>query len=210
MTTLRVKNWEHFQHYKDRKPPWIKLYRDLLDNQEWRALSDLAARLLVELWLLASESDAPGTVEDDSKALAWRLRYTCSVQKISDALQELADQGFIERASSVLAGCKHSAIPEGEGETKVEKRKRHVYSEAFEKFWKLYPRNIEKLAAYRAWKKHGCEEFVDKVMATLQLFVACPDWRKDGGQYVPYPQKWLNRGGWDDEPFKRVEKEDLI
>ena len=29
---MRIKNWNRFQHFKDRKPPWIKLYRDILDD----------------------------------------------------------------------------------------------------------------------------------------------------------------------------------
>src|SRR5690606_19747530 len=32
---LTVKNFERFQHYKDRNPPWIKLYNDLLDDYEF-------------------------------------------------------------------------------------------------------------------------------------------------------------------------------
>jgi hypothetical protein len=32
--TIRIKNWAQFQHFKDRKPPWVKLYRDLLDDME--------------------------------------------------------------------------------------------------------------------------------------------------------------------------------
>jgi DNA-binding NarL/FixJ family response regulator len=30
-----VKNFERFQHYKDRSPPWIKLYNELLDDYEF-------------------------------------------------------------------------------------------------------------------------------------------------------------------------------
>jgi hypothetical protein len=54
---MRIKNWKKFQHFKDRRPPWIKLYRDLLDDKEWHDMDPKAAKLLVMLWLIASESD---------------------------------------------------------------------------------------------------------------------------------------------------------
>jgi len=70
---MRIKNWTKFQHFKDRRPPWVKLYRDILDDLEWHELDPLAAKVLVMLWLIASEND--GRVPDN-KTLAFRLRLT--------------------------------------------------------------------------------------------------------------------------------------
>ena len=67
----RVKNWKKFQHFKDRRPPWIKLYRDLLDDPDWHELSGDEAKALVMIWLVASEND--GNLPDNRK-LAFRLR----------------------------------------------------------------------------------------------------------------------------------------
>ena len=71
--TIRIKNWSHFQHFKDRRPPWVKLYRELLDDMDWHELEPKAAKILVSLWLIASEFDGelPGI-----KRLAFRLRIT--------------------------------------------------------------------------------------------------------------------------------------
>ena len=70
---MRIKNWNKFQHFKDRKPPWVKLYRDLLDDIDWHELDAQASKVLVMLWLIASEEDGniPAT-----KTLAFRLRMT--------------------------------------------------------------------------------------------------------------------------------------
>ena len=68
---LSIKNWHQFQHFKDRKPPWIKLYRDLLDDVNWHDLDPKAAKHLVMIWLIASEYD--GNLPD-MKTLAFRLR----------------------------------------------------------------------------------------------------------------------------------------
>lgn len=71
--THRVKGWSKFQHFKDRKPPWIKLYRDILDDMEWHELDAVAAKALVMIWLIASENDG---VLPPLKTLAFRLRMT--------------------------------------------------------------------------------------------------------------------------------------
>ena len=51
---MKIKNWSQFQHFKDRRPPWIKLYRDILDDIEWHELDAKSAKVLVMLWLIAS------------------------------------------------------------------------------------------------------------------------------------------------------------
>lgn len=48
---LSVKNFERYQHYKDRNPPWIKLYWDLLSDEDFVRL-DLQNRGLYCLCLL--------------------------------------------------------------------------------------------------------------------------------------------------------------
>jgi len=69
--TYKIKSWHQFQHFKDRKPPWIKLYRDLLDDVDWHDLDPKAAKHLVMIWLVASEYDGE---LPDMKTLAFRLR----------------------------------------------------------------------------------------------------------------------------------------
>lgn len=70
---MRIKDWHKFQHFKDRKPPWIKLYRDLLDDLQWHELDPQAAKILVMLWLIGSEND--GNLPD-THALSFRLRIS--------------------------------------------------------------------------------------------------------------------------------------
>jgi len=48
---FRVRNWEQFQHYKDRNPPWIKLHFALLASEDWVTLDD-ASKLLAVVCML--------------------------------------------------------------------------------------------------------------------------------------------------------------
>lgn len=49
-----VCNWEALQHYKDRDPTWIKLYRDLLTTESWVLGDDVSRLLQVASMLLAA------------------------------------------------------------------------------------------------------------------------------------------------------------
>lgn len=54
---MKVRNWRKFQHFKDRRPPWIKLHRDLLNDPDWHGLDGNDAKYLVMLWMIASEDE---------------------------------------------------------------------------------------------------------------------------------------------------------
>jgi hypothetical protein len=87
---MKIKNWSQFQHFKDRRPPWIKLYREILDDIEWHELDARSAKVLVMIWLIASESDG---CLPDTKKLAFRLRMTekdteASLIKLSHWLEQ--------------------------------------------------------------------------------------------------------------------------
>jgi hypothetical protein len=95
---MRIKNWTKFQHFKDRRPPWVKLYRDILDDLEWHELDPLAAKVLVMLWLIASEDD--GRIPD-IKTLAFRLRLTeIKTKEIVSKLSHWLEQDDINVISS--------------------------------------------------------------------------------------------------------------
>ncbi len=112
---MKIKNWSKFQHFKDRRPPWIKLYRDLLDDMQWHQLDPLASKVLVTLWLLASE-DQEGCLPD-TKTLAWRMRMT--EKQILDCISKLSH--WLEHDdSSVISERYQDDLPETETETETE------------------------------------------------------------------------------------------
>lgn len=92
---MKIKNWKKFQHFKDRRPPWIKLYHTLLDDVDWYALSDAEARTLTLCWLVASEygGELPKIAD-----LAWRLRK--GEDEIRTHLEVLLKAGWIIESGS--------------------------------------------------------------------------------------------------------------
>lgn len=58
MKWFRVRNWRKFQRYRDRTPPWIKVYTWLInyeDGRNWLNLTSVQRGQLVSIWLLASQ-----------------------------------------------------------------------------------------------------------------------------------------------------------
>ena len=115
-STIHVRNWEKFQHYKDRQPPWIKLYNQLLTDYEFSCLQDASKAHLIGIWLLASQMN--NVMPNDPKWIAQRINATGKID-----LKPLIDGGFLRvehDASETLADCKQNACLETETETETE------------------------------------------------------------------------------------------
>jgi len=69
----------------------------------------------------------------------------------------------------------------------------------FDAFWNAYPRKVGKLAALKAWKAGKSRPPIEAVLAAIRVQAASEQWKRDGGQYIPYPATWLNQGRWADE-----------
>jgi len=111
---MRIKNWNRFQHFRDRKPPWVKLYRDLLDDRDWHNLEPKAAKMLVMLWLLASENDGHLPSDED---IAFRLRL--SIQQVKHDISKLSH--WLEQSDiKPISGGYQDDPLETEGETETE------------------------------------------------------------------------------------------
>jgi hypothetical protein len=95
---FRVKNWQKFQHYKDRNPPWIKLHFSLLASRDWVMLDDASRVLAIACMLVASRSEGEIDGSEDGLAYLQRVAYLNKTPN----LNPLIKCGFLESAS----GCK--------------------------------------------------------------------------------------------------------
>jgi len=120
---MQIKHWKKFQHFKDRKPPWVKLYRDVLDDIEWYELDPLASKVLVMCWLIASEDD--GRLPP-VKTLAFRLRIT--EKQTNDCLNKLSHWLEQDDINAISERYQDDSLEteretEKERETEVEKKR---------------------------------------------------------------------------------------
>jgi len=150
---MKIKNWNKFQHFKDRKPPWVKLYRDVLDDIEWYELDPLASKVLVMCWLIASEND--GNIPT-TKTLAFRLRMT--EKQTIDCLNKLSH--WLEQDDISLISERYQ-VDSLETETEIETEKEIKESKdslsaglptcPHQDILNLYKKHLPQLAQPRVW-----------------------------------------------------------
>lgn len=102
MIHFAVKNFEKFQHYKERSPVWIKLYSSVLEDYEFAKLPDASKAHLLAIWLLASRYS--NRVPYDAQWISTRINATCAVD-----LAILERAGFILKLNAELDASKSLA-----------------------------------------------------------------------------------------------------
>lgn len=186
----QIPNWSSYQSYKDRKPSWLRLHVQLIDNYEFQQLSDYSQALLPQLWILASEHDDPtsGIIKYDLERIVFRLRK--DKRKILAALDELEKQSFINK----LQNRNDSVTPETE---KRQRREETEDADLFPEFYKSFPKKVAPKDAEVAYRRAlrsadhktimvGVERYKKSVSATEKRFIQAP-------------AAWLNKGRWMDE-----------
>jgi hypothetical protein len=209
MFKITIKNWKQFQHYNKRNPPWIRLYRSLIDDYEFACLPDASRALAPCIWLLASEYP-DGEITASRAAIAFRLHI--SEAKLESALKPLIDNGFIIDASTMLARRYQDATPETETETETDTEldlrksnsralSRTGCGEEFENFWKSYPKRDGANPKQPAWKaflaavKAGTDPLA--IVAGAKAYAADPS-TKVATPYVAQAVTWLHQHRWED------------
>lgn len=117
---MKIRNWSKFQHFKDRRPPWIKIHREILDQRDINLLSDCSFRVLVGLWLLASEDEEMDGNLPSIEDIAFRLRMT--IPNINKALADLKPFLYQDDVNLLSDGC-HDDDPETEAEKRQRQRR---------------------------------------------------------------------------------------
>lgn len=79
--------------------------------------------------------------------------------------------------------------------------KRHTqYSDAFETFWKTYPRKRNKATAWQVWTKEGCEAQAPRIVQSIHDHITYDSqWQRNGGEFIPHPATYLHNERWTDD-----------
>jgi hypothetical protein len=228
---IRIRNFEKWQHYKDRSPIWIKLYTNLLDDADFGKLPDDAKAHLLLMWLLVARKG--NVLPYNAEWIECRIGSRSPVN-----LNLLVSSGYCELCSadgSVLA-LSASTRREEESREETEKNREDVCCstppvvqrslkpsleqhkpDRDEEIYQAYPRHVSKQAALKAIKKarkavhgrgveHPGEWLLErtKQYATVRREVEATD--PTQRQYTPYPASWFNAGRYDDDQAEWAEK----
>lgn len=123
--------------------------------------------------------------------------HTCApdgacVHTISESKQS---SGSVE-AEEVTATLEDKPSKSGPRSPFKSKRQEQLFDE----FWEAYPKRRSKGQAEKTWVKISPDDGLFQVILNgLHCAKRSSDWRKNGGEYIPYPSTWLNAKGWEDE-----------
>jgi hypothetical protein len=153
----------------------------------------------------------------------------CGIDLIRGAISELEKAGYLRReqargtnntfAESIWTTIDPSldypstALPRTENplhkKNNLKKTKEKKYMpdtfERFDEFWQNYPRKVGKNSALKAYTAArgrfvGSIQDYEALVVTGALALS-QDPNLPPSQYVPYPTTWLNREGWNDDPY---------
>lgn len=213
---IKIKNWSEFQHFKDRNPPWIKLYKTILERRDIAAVSDRNFRVLVGLWLLASEDKTQEGILPDIPEIAFRLRF--SEDDIAESIQIL-NEFLIHDDKLTISPQYQDDVPETETykqETETELKPiahpepdaptSKQLRESFEDIWGRYP---EKKGKEKAWIKFknqvNTAEAWDNINLALHNYIADVKGIRANGQpdlQWQYGSTWFNQNWRDYVDYK--------
>ena len=100
MRYLAVRNLNRFQHYRNRRPLWVKLYLSTLRDAEFAALS-MASRLVFVFCLLIA-ADRDNQIPEDAGWLA--VEMNLPRKTVANSLAELLAGGYLIPASTLANG----------------------------------------------------------------------------------------------------------
>ena len=218
---FNVKNFEKYQHYKQRNPPWIKLYYELLDDDNFISMSIASRHHYIMLLLIAGRKN--NLILNDMSYLRKVMRLDTEPD-----LTELIDSGFLlasrRRPAIILKGnCKQNALTETEDIPEdipediikiaavIESSSPQMERAAM--FWNSYkpnPRKVGRGSVEKWFEKNAVsDEVLASMLTRLQGLAVSDKWLEEGGRYIPAPMTWLNQKRWlDDVPLSR--KKDRI
>lgn len=75
-----------------------------------------------------------------------------------------------------------------------------VLTTLFNRFWNAYPRKVGKDKCFNWFKRNKSKinnDFIEDLVKAIELQLTSIEWQNE--KFIPYPQTWLNRGGWEDQ-----------
>lgn len=195
---------------------YLKVWAD--DLEQYRKLSDAEYGRLIRAALhykrTGEEPQLTGREE-----LMWdgkKLEIDRDKERqnsVSNSRAEAGRKGAVARWQSDSKNSKDSKCHLPYGKNGYDKDKDYItpltpQGELFGRFWSAYPKKVGKANCERWFARHKVdEETLQAMLESLAYLKTTEQWQKDGGQYIPNPQTWLNGRRWEDESAKPPQRE---
>lgn len=151
---------------------------------------------LIQVWAMVRQLSPDGVIEGGDVS---SIDQMCGIPHFGEAMQKVGwlevKVGWIE-----FKGFKkvESEKPAKEKSAPKEDAGLLSYPEDFVRFWDAYPKKVSKGDALKAWRKiKPSASTVEKILHAIEVQKKSEAWKKDRGQFIPYPASWLNAIGWE-------------
>ena len=208
---------------------WKKIRKVLVDDSEHPVLHESGGYLAqkrVSKEFEKAKARAESAAEsagrrwrNDAKADANALRTHCEPICVGNASAIAAHRSSligevveIREEVGLLEGSLNPHTPEKSPcSTAACVEKGPTYSLEFERFWEVYPRQIAKVSAWKAWHTIRGRPPLDRLLSAVSSARQSSSWKRENGRYVPSPAKWLTERRWDDSENKnRSAEQELV
>lgn len=133
------------------------------------------------------------------RSIAGSTRHDKSDDNKSDQLPANDDNCNQMISNDIKCDNKNKEYRNKNKEKEKEERKL-AETVSFVLFWEAYPRHEGKQNALKAFLKiNPDKELLDKMISSIERQKASPQWKDNGGQFIPHPATWLNGRRWEDE-----------
>jgi hypothetical protein len=156
-----------------------------------------------------AESSIPAPLEGGSDATKNKNKLekkSNKVEKKSNKSEEIAPESLSLNPYTLNSNLESLNLNPSVGVTDVTPPTRAAeptdkkWKTRFEEFWEAYPRKTGKGAAEKAYEKiKPSKELHETMIRAVRSAALSRQWKKDGGQFIPYPATWLNQKRWEDE-----------
>jgi hypothetical protein len=196
---MEIANWDKWQTFrKDRgTPPWIKVYRNLLSNEQWVELTDSEKGQLVSIWILAADKN--GQIPDSPKMIQ-RMAMLDSLPNLS----KFIELGFLTPACQPLDNheikpCPQVDAPEKSREETDKSREEETLvgkpdDSDFETLWILYGKKGNRKTSLQKFNKLNKANLALLKNHLPKYVQSTPDL-----QYRKGLQSYIEKECWNDE-----------
>jgi len=198
---------------------------DIIDNQLISWLKELEAQKMIFLYensdhkylkmssweryqqVRAKRSKYPLPDDQNSNRISYDIICNQMISNVTVIQSNPIQSVSLSESNPIQSIPKIEILESVQNKPKKLKAESADSDDKFSQFWTAYPKKRSKGDAEKAWKTIKPDNaLLAQMLKTIEDAKKSAAWKKDGGQWIPYPGTWLRAKGWADEVEVGIEE----